>query len=120
MFMFAGLLTIMSMFFEYELVKRIKAVKWLLVHCHPIVGLVFSCVLSVFLGSIFGAEGLTVMFAGVASTILMQPIYAMMRSGTWDPTMRGARVAAKIILFPIWLLGKIVIRTDKTVAKVKR
>lgn len=59
---------------------------WKLVHQlgpwiekNPVNGLLFSLGLSVMVGVVFPAAGVAVMLAGIASTLLTQPVYAAKR-----------------------------------------
>lgn len=90
------ILTGAAMFFEYKVVTSVPFVgrlfekKFINIMGKDIpvtmLPLVFSLVLSLMLGALFGAAGLICFVAGLLSTLCMQPIYAMMRAGTWGST----------------------------------
>jgi hypothetical protein len=91
-------LVLVSCFAEYKLVISWDALYKIMSHDTyklPLIGkeintkmipLMFSMCLSMLLGMMFGAAGLIVFVGGLASTACMQPVYAMMRNGTWDRT----------------------------------
>jgi hypothetical protein len=143
------ILTGAAMFFEY---KAVTGLPWLyrLMQRSSIsilgkqfstsmIPLMFSLCLSLMLGAVFGAAGLICFIAGLLSTLLMQPIYALMRKGTWGSSkaVLDAKVGAiklgfqrnkssivasvnsfvilaklfiKIVFFPILVLVKIMNR----------
>lgn len=70
----AVLLGLISATLEIYLVRKSRAVNWLLRRAGW-VPIVFSMTLSVVLGTVFGAAGVIVMFAGVLSTVIVQPYY---------------------------------------------
>lgn len=73
-------LTIASCFFEYKIVTKVPVVGWLL-RKYPVASLLFSLGLSMLLGMFFGAAGVMVFVAGICSTMIMVPVYALMRDG---------------------------------------
>jgi len=77
----ALILGICSAILELILIHKLP---WLHKLCKkvPLVGLVFSFILSMFVGSVFGAVGIIVMIAGVISTVLTAPYYWI--GGKWD------------------------------------
>lgn len=88
-------LWITAMAFEYKAVTHIPLARKLLVDGlgipftdkripGAVISLGFSLVLSVELGTVFGAFGLVCMVAGLGSTVTMQPIYWAMRTGRWE------------------------------------
>jgi hypothetical protein len=118
MFMFGLFLAGGSMYIEYYMVRNWK---WFYKLMHSprsaLISLFFSLFLSAVLGSVFGAEGMTVMFAGIVSTVMMQPVYSMMRKGTWDPSITGTMLMAKIVTWPIRILGRMWMRFTRQVSK---
>lgn len=72
------LLTGAAMYVELRLIRAVPLLERL-VTVNPLVSLLWSVVLSLVLGSIFGAAGVIVMAAGVLSTALLQPYYSMRR-----------------------------------------
>lgn len=67
----------------YVEMKAIKSVPWFgrFLARYRLASLGFSLGLSVLLGSFFGAAGLIVFGAGIVSTVMIQPYYAMMKNG---------------------------------------
>lgn len=81
MLLTAGLLlACVSAYLEITLVKQSPMLKTLLLK-HPALPVVASIVLSVFLGMAFGAVGVTVLIAGVTSTIMTRPYYWWLMHG---------------------------------------
>jgi len=77
MLIMALMLAIMSAAFELMIAAQIPAIRrWS--HKSKLFNLVNSMVLSYIIGIMFGAQGLIVMFAGVMSTFLTIPGYAML------------------------------------------
>lgn len=68
---------------EYKAIKTFPSLARLLAR-YRLASLGFSLVLSVMLGAAFGAAGLIVFAAGLCSTVMIQPVYAMMNSGAWS------------------------------------
>ncbi len=77
MLIMALMLAIMSAAFELMIAAQIPVIRrWS--HKSKLFNLVNSMVLSYIIGIMFGAQGLIVMFAGVMSTFLTIPGYAML------------------------------------------
>lgn len=67
-------LTVCAVAIEMMIVAKVPALRELLVD-HPLLSLVFSLALSWVLGVVFGAAGMIVMFAALASTFCTWLIY---------------------------------------------
>lgn len=72
----AIMLAAASIYVELKLVKSVPGLKKL-VERFGFVGLVMSLALSVILGGIFGAAGVTIMLAGMCSTMVTAPLYRL-------------------------------------------
>lgn len=61
----------------YVEARILRSLPWLrrFLASHPLFALAFSLLLSLVLGSLFGAAGTMVFAAGVVSTVIMQPVY---------------------------------------------
>ena len=60
-----------------------------LIEKYEICGLILSMLLSMLIGHAFGAVGVTVLIAGVVSTVMTQPIYfGINRIKKWQATRR--------------------------------
>jgi len=86
-------------------------------------GIVFSIALSVLLGSIFGAAGVTVMIIAVVCMTITQPIYMIYNriratgreiadvtndvKKAVSPFWSMFKFAFKVMIFPFWLIWKI-------------
>lgn len=91
MVLIIGVLTLAACMFEYKLVTKVPILGTML-RKYPLVSLIFSLVLSMILGMFFGAAGVMVFVAGITSTILMQPVYWLMRDGKLDVILAQGRV----------------------------
>lgn len=113
MLTFALLLTGAAVYIEYYIVTHLKVLQKVM-HGRrtAILALCFSMTLSVLLGGVFGAAGMTVMLAGLLSTAVMQPVYTLMRSGKWERIVRDVRrtveVCVAIVVFPFMVIYRIV------------
>lgn len=128
--------TLVCVGFEIMLVNKIPGLLPLLER-FPLAALVFSLILSVALGALFGAAGLTVFVAGLVSTFLVQPYYRLKKRGVLDDVraqvdgvkanlaskkdvyvrrthqlIRGFVLVWKIITFPFVVIGMIMDRAD--------
>lgn len=74
------LLALVSAYFEITLVNHSPLLKKALLK-HPAMPLIASVGLSILLGMAFGAVGVTVLIAGVTSTILTRPYYWWLMHG---------------------------------------
>ncbi len=73
------ILGLCSAFVELYLFCKFNLIrKW--VERYPLAGIGFSLALSVLLGHAFGAAGVTVMLAGVSSTVLTMTYYGVIRA----------------------------------------
>jgi hypothetical protein len=102
----------------------------------------FSLGLSVLLGMFFGAVGLIVFVSGMLSTVVIQPWYAMRRSGVlaqWhaakmrfkqtltdrkdlyarraNQVFMAAKAVGAVVIFPFVVMGKILDFIDKMASK---
>jgi hypothetical protein len=89
----ALLLAAASVYVELKLVKSVPGLKKL-VERFGLVGLAMSLALSVFLGGIFGAAGVTIMIAGMCSTAVTAPIYRLRHQIEHKNAVMKARVQA--------------------------
>lgn len=75
-------LTAVSVMFEWQLVKKLAIFRWFFADkTRAIVG---SLILSALAGKVFGAAGVMVFVAGLASTFVIQPLYAADKAGHID------------------------------------
>ena len=58
----------LMLFFKFKFVQN-------MIHRHEVLGLALSFGLTIGLGTIFGAQGLIAMTAGLLSTVITQPFY---------------------------------------------
>ncbi|MDT5017103.1 MAG: hypothetical protein QOD39_3263 [Mycobacterium sp.] len=79
MFLFVFVLALAGAYIEVRLINAWPVLGRLLDH-HRDAALVFSLLVSVALGMVFGAGGVIVFGAGVVSTVLVQPYYALRRT----------------------------------------
>jgi hypothetical protein len=137
-------LTLVAVGFEIVLVGKIKPLLNLLER-YKLAALVFSLILSVMLGALFGAAGLIVFVAGLCSTFLVQPYYRLKKRGTIDlmrsridetkanlnrnkdvyvrrmhQLVRGVRLIVKILIAPFVIIGMIMDRIDDIAAVLKK
>lgn len=122
------MMAIFSMGFELMIIKKFPFMLRLLEHPKhgPMISLGFSFALSLALGVVFGAGGLIIMMGGIMSTVMMQPIYALIRNGKWHRSvaltrrastqigsvfanlMKIVKLAAMIVAVPVYILIKII------------
>lgn len=105
MLIFAGiLLGVISAWFEISLVRHSPGLLKFMTSFKKLpLPMLFSIILSIFLGMAFGAAGLTVLLAGISSTCMTQPFYwwhraetQAMRQKKLDPMKRMFKQQEKI------------------------
>lgn len=136
--------TLVCVAFEITAVRKIPMLLHILER-YPLAALVFSLVLSVLLGALFGAAGLTVFVAGMVSTFLVQPYYRLEKRGSIDKVrvhiatarakydakhevyvkrgrqlIRGFMLVWKIIMVPFIVIGAMMDRIDEFTSVVKK
>lgn len=107
------LLGVVSAYFEIALVRHSPGLMDLMTRFKKVpLPLIFSIILSILLGMAFGAEGVTVLLAGIFSTCLTQPYY------WWhSPETQAARQKQ---LEPIKRMYQQSVRTSKTISAPTR
>jgi hypothetical protein len=84
-------LAMASMYIEYKLIMGFPRIGHF-IGSRPYISLGFSLGLSVLLGMFFGAAGLIVMVAGIASTAVMSVlVYPLVRTGQVERMHKGGR-----------------------------
>lgn len=127
------LLAVISVALEMFLVTKNPGIRhWMTTH--DTVGMIMSFVLSVALGTIFGAEGLISLFGGIMSTVITTVIYkthaldlvdnyqahrteiVSQARSVWDVTVKSVILIWKIFTAPVRFLIWCKVQVDKMIA----